>query len=108
MAAGDVTIHQVLDRGDSLVGKRMVMGTVQLDGSNPTPIALGAYLSAVQGAVANLMTGAIPADGLMGVTVGVSGATVNIYAHATNGTDPTPTASTDNAGIVSFIAWGTP
>lgn len=105
MAAGDVTIHRVLGRGD-MAGHRVVYGQVQLDGSNPTPVALASYMARIDGAIATLMTGAIPADGLMGVTVGVSGTTLNIYAWGTNGTDPTPTASTDNTGIVSFVAWG--
>lgn len=89
-------------------GLKIVVGTVQLDGSNPTPVALAPYLKQVLGAVATLQTAAIPTDGLEDVTVGVSGTTLNIFAYGTSGTDPTPTASTDNAGIVSFMAWGIP
>lgn len=105
MAAGDVTIHFVSKR--AALGKRVIYGEVQLDGSNPTPVNLAAYLTTVKGAVASLRTGAIPTDALMGVTVGISAATLNIYAwQNTTGTDPTPAASTDNSAVVSFIAWG--
>lgn len=104
MAAGDVTIHFVSKR--AALGKRVVHGEVQLDGSNPTPVNLAAHLTTVKGAVASLKTAAIPTDAIMGVNVGVSGATLNLYAWGTSGTDPTPTASTDNTAVASFVAWG--
>lgn len=108
MAAGDVTIHQVIDRGDGLMGKRLIMGIVQLDGSNPTPIALSGYVSAIEGAVAvpSIATPGIPVDGYMGVSVSVSGTTVNLYAWGTSGSDPTPTDSTDDTNFAMFLAWG--
>lgn len=106
MAAGTVTIQKVLGRNP--VGLRVVMGKVTLDGSNPTPVALAAYLSEVQGAVVSLLTAAIPVDGLMGASVGVSGSTLNVYAWGTDGTDPTPSASTVNDKDVAFVAWGVP
>ena len=104
MAAGDVVIHGVSNR--ALRGYRVVFGLVTLDGSNPTPVALAPYLGTIKGAVVSLQTAAIPGDTLMGATVGVTGTTLNIYAHATNGTDPTPTASTVNSSDVAFVAWG--
>jgi len=106
MAAGDVTIN--FDSGRAVRGKRMIGGTVQLDGSNPTPISLARYLSVVRGAVASirLATPGIAVDGLNAVTVSYSGQTVNLYASGHNGSDPTPTASTDNTNFVDFFAWG--
>lgn len=104
MAAGTVTVQKVLGRNPT--GLRIVMGKVTLDGGNPTPVALGAYLSEVSGAVVSLQTAAIPGDTLMGATVGVSGTTLNVYGWATDGTDPTPTASTVNDKDVAFVAWG--
>lgn len=106
MAAGDVTVN--FNSGRSIRGKRMIGGTVQLDGSNPTDIDLSAYLSVVRGAVASirLATPGIAVDGLNIVTVSYSGQTVNLYASGNNGTDPTPTASTDNTNFCDFFAWG--
>ena len=43
------------------------------------------------------------------VTAVVSGTTVNVYAWKVTGTgDATLIASTDNANLVSFVAWGIP
>lgn len=106
MAAGDVTIQ--FYSGRDIKGARLVAGKVQLDGSNPTPVALGSYMGAVLGATVTPISGAIPVDAMMGANVGVSGTTLNVYAWGTNGSDPTPTASTNNAIEVAFVAWGTP
>lgn len=108
MAAGDVTI--TFDSGRMLAKgqQTMVAGYVQLDGSNPTPVDLSGYLRSISGAVASIRfaTPGIAVDGLNQVTVSYSGTTLNLYASGHNGTDPTPTASTDNTNIIEFFAWG--
>ena len=77
MAAGDVVIS-----GDVKLtsGLRFVWGTVTLDGSNPTPVDLSNYLSAVHVGVATIegtaATGADPNQ----VTTAVSTTTLNVYA----------------------------
>jgi hypothetical protein len=106
MAAGDVTIHKSTGRG--LRGMRQVMGVVQLDGSNPTPIALAGYLGTVQGCVVTLVGSAAPGDDAFTFSYTVSGTTVSLYAWMfISGTDPTLVASTNNALSVAFMAWGT-
>lgn len=107
MAAGDVTIHGSSGRG--MRGVRMVWGKVQLDGSNPTPVALSAYMTTCLGGHATLLSTSAPGDDPSWLSVGVSGATLNIYAWKnTGGTDPTLVASTNNTFEVEFLAWGTP
>ena len=105
MAAGDVIIHN--QSGRSLRGWRIVTGTVTLDGTNPTPVALGAYMKSVQGAHVSLNTSSAPGDDPSWLSYDVSGSTLNVYAWKnTGGTDPTLVASTNNAAIVGFMAWG--
>lgn len=107
MAAGDVTI--TFDTGRTIRGVRMIGGTVQLDGSNPTPVALASYLRQVKGGVASLEGSTALGDDPGAVTSAVSGTTLNVYAWKnTGGTDPTLVASTDNARLVNWLAWGTP
>ena len=90
-------------------GKKVVGGVVTLDGSNPTPVVTG--LATVVGAVATIQKSSTPGDDPIVLTVdfggGVTAGTVNIYAWKTDGTDPTLVASTDNATVVSWIAYGT-
>ena len=108
MAAGDVTI--VRDVEFDRHGLRLIVGTVVLDGGNPTPIALGGYLSAIDGAVVSIegsvATGADPNQ----VTSAISGTTLNVYAWkvTTGGAagNPTEIASTDNTRLVNFFALG--
>src|SRR3990167_6902607 len=107
MAAGDVTItaDAVLPNGLRLLG-----GTVVLDGSNPTPVTLTNYMSAVNFGMATLdgtaATGADPNQ----VTANVSGTTLNVYAWkvTTGGAagNPTEIASTDNARVIDWFAIG--
>lgn len=105
MAAGDVTIE--FDSGKSIRGRRMIAGVVTLDGSNPTPIALASYLREVKGAVVSWRTSSAQAVDPTTVTAVVSGSTVNVYAwKVTSSGNPTLIASTDNANLVSFVAWG--
>ena len=107
MAAGDVVIS-----GDVKLtsGLRFVWGTVTLDGSNPTPVDLSNYLSAVHVGVATIegtaATGADPNQ----VTTAVSTTTLNVYAWkvTTGGAagNPTEVASEDNARLVNWMAIG--
>ena len=90
-------------------GKRLVMGTVQLDGANPTPIALGAYMAVVQGGQVSLDGSVAPALDPSQVSCLGSGSALNVYAwKVTGAADTTLIASTTAARLVQFTAWGTP
>ena len=108
MAAGDVSI--VRDASVSRDGLRLIVGTVTLDGSNPTPIELSGYLRSVDMAVVSMDGSVAPGADPTLVTSAVSGTTVNVYAWkvTTGGAagNPTLIASTDNARLVSFFAIG--
>ena len=106
MAAGDVTIHH--QSGRSLRGWRVITGTVQLDGSNPTPVALASYMKTLKGAQVSLISSAAPADDPSWLSYDITApATLDVYAWKnTGGTDPTLVASTNNTFVVSFVAWG--
>ena len=105
MAAGDVVILGSSGRG--FRGKRMVWGNVTLDGANATPVALAAYMSSCTGGVVSIQGSATPGDDPSAVTCLASGTTLNVYAWTnTSGTDPTLVASTDNARLIDFIAYG--
>lgn len=106
MAAGEVAIEFDSGRGGDIRG-RLVAGVLQLDGSNPSPINLGAYFRAVKGVVVSWRTSTAQAVDPTTVTGVVSGTTVNVYAwKVTSNANPTLIASTDNANLVSFVAWG--
>jgi hypothetical protein len=108
MAAGDVTIHGTSRR--TVRGLREVWGTVQLDGANPTPVALGAYIRSVLGGVVSLEGATAPGLDPTTVTAAVSGgSTLNVYAWKPTASDnATLIASTDNSRLVHFRAWGIP
>lgn len=103
MAAGDVDIT-----ADTLLGSglRLVVGTVTLDGGNPTPVDLSGYLEAVSAGVASLEGASAPGDDPVLVTSAVSTTTLNVYAWLHNGTDPTLSASSDNSRLVNWMAVG--
>lgn len=110
MAAGDVTIAAV--SGRAIRGYRIVTGKVVLDGTNPTPVALAAYMKQCLGGVVSIEGSAAPGDDPNLVTClpdASTLSTLNVYAWKnTSGTDPTQVASTDNARVISFVAWGIP
>ena len=108
MAAGDVTI--VRDCVFPRDGARLIVGTVTLDGSNPTPIELSGYLAAVDMAVVSMDGSVAPGADPSAVTSAVSGTVVNVYAWkattAGAGGNADLVASTNNARLVSFFAVG--
>lgn len=107
MAAGDVTIEFDSGRQQARGNRRLIAGVVTLDGGNPTPVALGAYLREVKGAIVSYRGTAAQALDPTTVTSAVSGTTLNVYAWKVTGAgDTTLIASTDNDDTVSFIAWG--
>jgi hypothetical protein len=108
MAAGDVVIVRdvTFPRG-SQGDVRWLWGTVTLDGSNPTPIALAGYLSVVDAAVVSLEGAAAPGVDPSALTSAISGTTINVYAWKITATDNgTLIASTDNARLVNWFASG--
>ena len=108
MAAGDVTVNFDTGRG---IGRqqRLIAGTVVLDGGNATPIALAAYFKEVKGSVVSISGSTAPGVDPTQVSSAISGTTVNVYAWKITATgDGTLIASTDNARVVNFVAWGRP
>ena len=96
--AGDVMLES---------GYRMLFGTVTLDGSNPTDIALSGYLVAPIFAIVQMDGSVAPAVDPSLITSNVSGTTLNIYAwKVTTTTDTTLIASTDSARVVDWLAIG--
>ena len=91
-------------------GVRFLCGTITLDGANPTPVDLSAYVSSVLSGVVCLQgstaTGADPNQ----VSCVVNGTALDIYAWkvTTGGAsgNPTEVASTDSARLVHYFAIG--
>lgn len=82
----------------------LVFGTVDLDGSNPTPVNLDAHCDSVLVGGVSLQATAAPGDATHAVTCNPSGATLNVYAWMPiSGADPTLVASTGTE-VVSFWA----
>lgn len=108
MAAGDVVISLDLTFADGRGGDpRLIVGTVTLDGGNPTPIDLSGYLSSIYAAVVALEGSGAPGADPSAVSSGISTTTVNVYAWKITAVgDATLIASTDNARLVNFIAIG--
>lgn len=109
MAAGDVTIIRDIELGRS--GSRLIVGTVTLDGGNPTPVQLSGYLSSLDMGVVSFNSTAAPDADPNSVTCAVSGGTVlDVYAWkvTTGGAagNPTEIASTNNTVLVAFMAIG--
>lgn len=81
------------------------MGTVVLDGTNPTSVEI-ADVDTLQGAVVSLEGTAAPGVGTSVLTYQVDSGTLNIYAwKVTSDSDPTLVAS-DGTETVSYFAWG--
>jgi hypothetical protein len=85
----------------------MLAGTVTLDGSNPTPVALIGFLESVSAGTVSIEGSGALGDDPNQVTSAVSGTTLNVYAWKNNSTtDPTYVASTDSSRLVNWIAIG--
>ncbi len=78
MAAGDVTV--TFDSGRFIRGKRIIGGTVTLDGDNPTPVALASYVRGLTGAVVSMEGSGAPGDDPSFITSAVSGTTLSASA----------------------------
>lgn len=108
MGAGDVTVDKSFKGFHGLSDLVCVIGTVQLDGSNPTPIDLSSYMAAVTWAMVQFEASAAPGLDPTLVTHVISGQDVNVYAwKPTNADNTTLVASTNNTDEVAFIAFGT-
>lgn len=93
-----------------VAGTKIAAGETTLDGGNPTSVATG--LATVVAAVACYKKATALGDDPNSVTVDYGGliaaGQLDIYAGKNaSGTDPTQVASTDNAAIVSWVAFGT-
>ena len=105
MAAGDVVISRdvPIDRH----GLRLIVGTVTLDGGNPTPIQLSGLVRSLDMAVVSMDGTAAPAADPSAVTSVINGTAIDVYAWKITGVgDATLIASTNNARLVSFMALG--
>ena len=85
----------------------MVWGTITLDGTNPTPVELGNYMSAVHVGVASIVATGPTGDDLNQVCVNTSGTSLNIEVYKnSSGSDPTMVDSTDNSATIAWFAVG--
>ena len=107
MAAGDVVVEFVSDR--DIKGQRMVAGYVTLDGSNPTPVELGSYMSQCKGGVVSARAAApLGADPTHFVS-SPSGSQLLVEAYKITAADNGALIdSTNNTVNVNFMAWGLP
>lgn len=105
----DVTAQAAAAIAGTAAGKKFVGGEVTLDGTNPTSVTTG--LATIEGAVAVIKKATTPGDDPVTLSVSYENVTnpgrLDIYAWKHNGTDPTLVASTDNATVISWMAYGT-
>lgn len=91
-------------------GKRLVYGTVTLDGSNPTGVDLSGLLSGIDSAVVCWETDTAQGADPTTVTYAISTTTLNVYAwkYTTGGAGGNPdlVASTNSAAVVAYMAIG--
>ena len=86
--------------------RKFIIGTMALDGSNPTVITTGLRVVDAVSLTLNSAAGATPGDGASVLTYDIVAGVVNVYAwQNTTGTDPTLVASTDTDAF-SFIIVG--
>ena len=95
--------------GDTLLGGglRLLVGTVTMDGSNPTPVALVNYLATVHVGIGTIEGSGALSDDPNQITSAVSGTTLNFYVWKNiSGTDPTYVASTESTRLINWMAIG--
>lgn len=87
-------------------GYKVARGTITLDGTNPSSAATG-LASIVSCSVDGPAAAAIPGDDPVDATPFINTTTLDIYAWKTDGTDPTPVASTNNTAVFYWVCVGT-
>lgn len=87
-------------------GYKLARGTITLDGSNPSSAATG-LTTVVSCNVSGPAAAAIPGDDPMGATPFINTTNLDIYAWKTDGSDPTPVASTNNTAVFYWVCLGT-
>lgn len=81
------------------------MGTIALDGSNPTTVTFEDFTT-LEGAILTLKGNSAPGVGTSLLTYAISGNILSIYAwKVTSNADPTLVASTGTE-TVSYLVWG--
>lgn len=87
-------------------GYKLARGAITLDGTNPSSAATG-LTTIVACTVSGPAAAAIPGDDPLSATPYINGTSLDLYAWKTDGMDPTPIASTDNAAVFYWICLGT-
>lgn len=87
-------------------GYKLARGAATLDGSNPTTAATG-LTTVVACTVEGPAAAAVPGDDPQGAVGFINTTNLDIYAWGTNGTDPTPVASTNNTAVFYWVCIGT-
>lgn len=85
---------------------KVARGTITLDGTNPSSAATG-LTTVVSCSVSGPAAAAIPTDDPMGASPFINTTNLDIYAWKTDGSDPTPVASTDNTAVFYWTCVGT-
>ena len=86
-------------------GYKVARGTITLDGLNPSSAATG-LATIVSCTVSGPAAAAVPGDDPLGAAPFINGTSLDIYAWGTNGTDPTPVASTNATAVFYWICVG--
>lgn len=92
--------------GGVAAGYKLARGTITLDGSNPSTAASG-LTTIISCTVDGPAAAAIPGDDPMGAVPFINSTNLDVYAWKTDGTDPTPVASTNNAAVFYWTCVGT-
>lgn len=106
-AGGSIVLNGGTITNGGVAQPKLAMGTVVLDGSNPTTVVTG--LTTILGAVLTLQDAAAPNDpDILTYSLNATPGSLDINAwKATNSSTTTEIASTNAALTVSWIAWGT-
>jgi hypothetical protein len=85
---------------------KIARGAITLDGTNPSSAATG-LTTIVACTVSGPAAAAIPTDDPMGAVAFINTTSIDLYAWKTDGTDPTPVASTNSTAVFYWICVGT-